>query len=151
MPKSAVQRCRIQFLTHSKWEARSVIDHVACEANHLLGDDQRAGLLIDESGFAKQGSMSAGVSRQWIGRLGKVDNGQVAVFGVLSKGRFAMPVDVKLYLLKKWTEDPKRCEKAGVPEAERVFRTKEQLALESLLRIAVPYKVDVIHFTFNFM
>jgi SRSO17 transposase len=119
-----------QFLTHSKWEARSVIDHVACEANHLLGDAQRAGLLIDESGFAKQGPMSVGVSRQWLGRLGKVDNGQVAVFAVLSKDRFAIPVDVKLYLPGKWTEDPKRCEKAGVPEAERIFRTKEQLALE---------------------
>ena len=119
-----------QFLTHSKWDAHSVIDHVACEANHLLGDDRRAGLLIDESGFAKQGPMSVGVSRQWLGRLGKVDNGQVAVFGVLSKDRFAIPIDVKLYLPKKWTEDPRRCEKAGVPEAERIFRTKEKLALE---------------------
>jgi len=119
-----------QFLTHSKWDARSVIDHVARDANQGLGDEQRAGLLIDESGFAKQGPMSVGVSRQWLGRLGKVDNGQVAVFGVLSRDRFAIPVDVKLYLPKKWTEDPKRCEKAGIPEAERVFRTKEQLALE---------------------
>jgi SRSO17 transposase len=119
-----------QFLTHSKWDARSVIDHVARDANQCLGDEQRAGLLIDESGFAKQGPMSVGVSRQWLGRLGKVDNGQVAVFGVLSRDRFAIPVDVKLYLPQKWTEDPKRCEKAGVPEAERIFRTKEQLALE---------------------
>ena len=119
-----------QFLTHSRWDARGVIDHVACDANTCLGDEKRAGLLIDESGFAKQGPMSAGVSRQWLGRLGKVDNGQVAVFGVLSKDRFAIPVDVKLYLPKKWTDDPKRCEKAGIPENERVFRTKEQLALE---------------------
>lgn len=119
-----------QFLTHSKWDARSVIDHVARDANKYLGDGQRAGLLIDESGFAKQGPMSVGVSRQWLGRLGKVDNGQVAVFGVLSRDRFAIPVDVKLYLPKKWTEDPKRCAKAGIPEAERVFRTKEQLGLE---------------------
>jgi SRSO17 transposase len=123
-----------QFLTHSKWDARSVIDQVACAANRHLGDGQQAGLLIDESGFAKQGSMSAGVSRQWLGRLGKVDNGQVAVFGVLSRDRFAIPVDVKLYLTKKWTEDPKRCEKAGIPVAERVFRTKEQLALEIVSR-----------------
>ena len=70
------------------------------------------------------------MSRQWLGRPGKVDNGQVAVFDVLSKDRFAIPVDVKLYLPKKWTQDPKRCEKAGIPEDERAFRTKEQLALE---------------------
>lgn len=119
-----------QFLTHSKWDARAVIDDVACEADKLLGAEQTAGLLIDESGFAKQGKMSVGVARQWLGRLGKVDNGQVAVFGVLANGRFAVPVDGKLYLPKKWTDDPERCEKAGIPEEERIFRTKEQLALE---------------------
>jgi SRSO17 transposase len=119
-----------QFLTHSKWNARSVIDHVACEANELIGDPVQSGLLIDESGFAKQGSMSVGVSRQWLGRLGKVDNGQVAVFGVLVKNRFAVPVDVRLYLPRKWIDDPTRCQKAGIPDTERVFRTKEQLALE---------------------
>ena len=119
-----------QFLTHSKWDARAVIDHVAGDANKLLGDEERAGFLIDESGFAKQGPMSVGVARQWLGRLGKVDNGQVAVYGVLAQDRFAVPVDVRLYLPKKWTEDPKRCEKAGIPEPERVFRTKEELALE---------------------
>jgi SRSO17 transposase len=48
-----------QFLTHSKWDARSVIDHVAQEGNELIGDDHRTGLLIDESSFAKQGKMSA--------------------------------------------------------------------------------------------
>ena len=119
-----------QFLTHSKWEARSVIDHVAQNADALIGDAQRTGLLIDESGFVKQGSMSVGVSRQWLGRLGRVDNGQVAVFGVLAKDRFAIPVDVRLHLPRDWTDDPARCEKAGIPEAERVFRTKEQLAIE---------------------
>jgi SRSO17 transposase len=119
-----------QFLTHSKWDSRSVIDQVARDANELLGDDQQTGFLIDESSFAKQGPMSVGVSRQWLGRLGKVDNGQVAVFGVLAKHRLAVPVDVKLYLPQKWTDDPKRCQKAGVPEDERVFRTKDQLALE---------------------
>jgi SRSO17 transposase len=58
-----------QFLTHSKWDARAVMDHVARDANACLGDDQHAGLLIDESGFAKQGPMSVGVARQWLGRL----------------------------------------------------------------------------------
>ena len=119
-----------QFVTHSKWSAEAVIDQVAGEANAILGDAQQAGLLIDESGFAKQGPMSVGVARQWLGRLGKVDNGQVAVFGVLAKGRFAVPVDVRLYLPKSWAEDPQRCEKGGIPEAQRVFRTKDELALE---------------------
>ena len=119
-----------QFLTHSKWDARTVIDHVARETNEHLGDAQRAGFLIDESGFAKQGPMSVGVARQWLGRLGKVDNGQVAVFGVLANKRLSVPVDVRLYLPKKWTGDPERCDKAGIPEDERTFRTKDKLALE---------------------
>jgi SRSO17 transposase len=119
-----------QFLTHSKWSAHDVIDQVACDANELLGDEQQTGFFIDESGFAKQGPMSVGVARQWLGRLGKVDNGQVAVFGVLGKDRFAVPVDVRLYLPKTWIEDPQRCDKAGIPQSHRVFRTKDEFALE---------------------
>jgi SRSO17 transposase len=119
-----------QFLTHSKWDAREVIEHVGRDADELLGDDRQACLLIDESGFAKQGRGSVGVARQWLGRLGKVDNGQVAVFGVLAKGRFATPIDARLYLPEDWTNDPERCERAGIPEEERLFRTKPELALQ---------------------
>jgi SRSO17 transposase len=119
-----------QFLTHSKWDHRAVIDHVAHDVDELLGDDRDACFLIDESGFAKQGKMSVGVSRQWLGRLGKVDNGQVAVFGALAKDQYVAPVDVRLYLPQEWTDDPKRCERAGVPEDDRKFRTKTELALE---------------------
>lgn len=119
-----------QFITHSNWSARDVIDHVASDVDALLGDPEKTGFMIDESGFKKQGKMSVGVSRQWLGRIGKVDNGQVAVFSVLANGRFAAPVDVRLYLPKQWCDDPVRCDKAGIPEEERVFRTKEELAFE---------------------
>lgn len=120
-----------QFLTHSKWDARAVIDHVAREADALLGDRQKACLLVDESGFEKQGRMSVGTARQWLGRLGKVDNGQVAVFGALAGDQYAVPIDVRLYLPKEeWTENPKRCAKAGIPEAHRSFKTKDELAIE---------------------
>jgi len=123
-----------QFLTHSKWSANNVIDQVAREANGLLGNKKRTGLLIDESGFVKQGKRSVGVARQWLGRIGKVDNGQVAVFGALGNGRFAIPVDVRLYLPKSWTEDSERCKEAGIPEADRIFRTKEKLALDIVVK-----------------
>jgi SRSO17 transposase len=119
-----------QFLTHSKWNSSEVIEHVARDADKLLGDRRDACLLIDESGFAKQGRGSVGVCRQWLGRLGKVDNGQVAVFGALSNGQFATPVDVRLYLPEQWVEDPDRCQQAGVPETKRQFRTKPELGLE---------------------
>ena len=119
-----------QFLTHSKWDHQEVIDHVARDVDALLGDERDACLLIDESGFAKQGRSSVGVARQWLGRLGKVDNGQVAVFGTLAKDHYAAPVDVRLYLPRQWTDDPERCERAGVPEDKRTFRTKTELALD---------------------
>ena len=122
-----------QFLTHSKWDARRVMDQVAQEANELLGDTQEACLLLDESGFAKQGKKSVGVARQWLGRYGKVDNGQMGVFGVLCQGVRAVLVDARLYLPKEWTEDPQRCREAGVPESEGHFRTKDQLAVEIIL------------------
>jgi len=61
-----------QFLTHSKWDAREVIDHVAQDADQLLGSENRTGFIIDESSFEKQGKMSVGVARQWLGRFGKV-------------------------------------------------------------------------------
>jgi SRSO17 transposase len=121
-----------QFLTHSKWNHRGVIDHVAQNVDKLLGDERNACFLIDESGFAKQGKMSVGVSRQWLGRLGKVDNGQVAVFGALANGQYVAPVDVRLYLPEKWANDPKRCERACVPEDKRKFRTKIEIALETV-------------------
>jgi SRSO17 transposase len=119
-----------QFLTHSRWNHRDVIDHVARDVDKILGDDRNACLLIDESGFAKQGKGSVGVSRQWLGRLGKVDNGQVAVFGAMANGQFAVPIDTRLYLPEGWTDDPERCKRAGVPEDERIFRTKPELALK---------------------
>ena len=119
-----------QFVTHSKWSTREVLDHVAHDADELIGDRRDAALIIDESGFVKQGKMSVGASRQYLGRLGKVDRGQVAVFGVLAKGRFATAIDTRLYLPKEWTDDPQRCHKAGIPQSEQVFKTKNQLALE---------------------
>lgn len=119
-----------QFLTHPKRDHRDVIDYVSRDVDELLGDPVSAGLLIDESGFAKQGKSSVGVSRQWLGRLGKADNGQVAVFGALANGQHVAPVDVRLYLPEEWAKDPTRCKRACVPEDERIFRTKIDLALE---------------------
>lgn len=118
-----------QFLTHSKWDARAVMDHVAREVDGALGDAREGCLVVDESGMAKQGKKSVGVARQWLGRQGKVDNGQVGVFGVLCCGERAALVDARLYLPREWTDDPQRCAKAGVPEAERVFQTKDELAV----------------------
>ncbi len=118
-----------QFLTHSKWDHRAVITQVGHDVSDELNNSKPCGLIIDESCFEKQGEFSAGVARQWLGRLGKVDNGQVGVFGVLVNDTKYAPVDVRLYLPKKWCEDEERCIKAGIPEDDREFQTKIELAL----------------------
>lgn len=122
------------LLTDSPWDAQAVMDQVAREADALLGAGDEAGLLIDESGFAKKGTKSVGVARQWLGRYGKVDNGQVGVFGVLSAGALLAPIDARLYLPRKWTSDPARCRQAGVPPEHIVHRTKQELALDIVRR-----------------
>ena len=122
-----------QFLTHSKWSWRKVMDHVAQDVNELIGNPRDACLLIDESSFQKQGSASVGVSRQWLGRLGKVDNGQVAVFAALANGEQVCPVDARFYLPKQWSDDAPRCKAAGIPEEFHAFKTKNALALEAVI------------------
>ena len=62
-------------------------EQIAIETDALLGGSA-AVLIIDESAFAKKGESSAGVSRQWNGRLGKVDNCQVGVFATTLDERF---------------------------------------------------------------
>jgi SRSO17 transposase len=72
-----------------------------------------------------------GVARQWCGRLGKVDNCQVAVYmGYVSAEEHAL-VDTRLYMPKEWTKDKARRQKAGVPKTVR-YRTRHQLCLEML-------------------
>jgi SRSO17 transposase len=106
------------------------MDHVAQDANTLIGDAQGTALIIDESGTVKKEKNSVGVARQWIGNIGKVENGQVSVHGALVNGRNYCLVDSRLYLPEAWTSDKKRLDKAKVPENERNFKTKEQLALK---------------------
>lgn len=118
------------FLTHSAWDYRPIMDRVACKADALIGGEIGAGLYIDESAFAKKGDHSVGVARQWNGRLGKQDNCQVGVFGALGRGDRVTLIDARLYLPKEWTDDPRRCDRADVPKAEQVHRTKLQLAQE---------------------
>ena len=97
--------------------------------DHLDGKPTSS-LIIDESSFPKQGDRSVGVARQWSGRLGKVDNCQQAVFGVLTDGQRHVPVDMRLYLPKGWIDDPARCDQAGIPETARKLTTKSEHALD---------------------
>jgi len=122
------------FLAHSPWDARAVMDQVGREVGALLGGDQETCLLLDETCFAKKGTRSVGVARQWFGLEGKTENCQVAVFAALARGKSVSLIDTELYLPREWVEDPARCEAAGVPVDRRVLKTKPALALELVQR-----------------
>ena len=117
------------MLSESAWSERAVLDHVAQEANRLLGGHADSTLLIDESGCPKQGTHSVGVARQWCGQLGKVENCQVGVFAALSRGTGVTLIDERLFLPEAWTNDPARCQAAGIPKIQRGFQRKIDLAL----------------------
>jgi SRSO17 transposase len=109
---------------------RALRDELARQIGAELGEPDGV-LVFDPSGFPKSGRESVGVSRQWCGRLGKVDNCQVAIFlGYVSSREHAL-VDTRLYLPQEWTKDKRRMAKAGVPQGTK-YRTRHQLALEML-------------------
>ena len=91
-------------------------------------------LLIDDTGFPKQGRHSVGVARQYCGQLGKQDNCQVAVSVSLANEQYSLPVAYRLYLPKEWAEDPVRRAAAKVPETV-AFATKPALALQLLQQL----------------
>ena len=70
-----------------------------------------------------------GVARQWCGQLGKVENCQVGVFAALSRGTGVTLIDERLFLPEAWTNDPARCQAAGIPKIQRGFQRKIDLAL----------------------
>ena len=118
------------FIGNSRWDHEPLLRELARQVGRELGRDD-AVLVFDPSAFAKKGADSVGVTRQWCGRLGKVENCQVGVYmGYVSGVEHAL-VDVRLYLPKSWARDKKRREKCHVPPGLR-YRTRGQLALEML-------------------
>jgi SRSO17 transposase len=119
-----------KFIGQADWDHRPLIHELARQVGQQLG--QADGVLVfDPSAFAKHGTFSVGVARQWCGRLGKVENCQVGVYlGYASAKEHAL-VDFRLYLPKEWTQDRKRLNKAGVPKGVR-FATRHELALSML-------------------
>lgn len=122
-----------QFISDSPWEDKPLMQEIARQADGFLGGASDSRLIIDDSSVSKKGRQSVGVARQYNGNLGKVDSCQNGVFASLSAGAHATPVGVRLYLPEAWCADAERCEKAGVPAENRVFKTKPELALELVL------------------
>ena len=110
------------------WDADEVRDDLQGYVVEHLGDPGGV-LVVDETGFLKQGRKSVGVKRQYSGTAGKVENCQIGVFLAYGSRRGAAFLDRELYLPQEWAEDVERRREAGVPEGV-VFHTKAQLAQE---------------------
>jgi SRSO17 transposase len=88
-------------------------------------------LIVDDTGFGKQGTESVGVARQYSGTLGKVANCQVTVNCHYAERTLAWPVATRLYLPEAWANDLARRKKAQVPVSVG-FQTKAEIALDLL-------------------
>ena len=137
MSKMAIYCCKYSnnqslshFISNSTWSPTDLLKSVRTKAIEIIGED--GVIILDESGMKKSGNCSVGVSHQYCGNLGKIDNCQVGVFLAYFKGEKRILIDERLYLPKKWVNDEERCLKAQIPSEEIVFRTKYDLGLEMI-------------------
>jgi SRSO17 transposase len=110
-PRKPVQH----FVGAGKWDDEAVMAELRRHVAEALADSEGV-LVLDPSAFPKSGSDSCGVSRQWCGRLGKVENCQVGVFLTYVTATGYAPLDRQLYLPREWAQDRKRRAATHVPE-----------------------------------
>lgn len=114
------------ILGRGRWDADFLRDVVREYALETLADED-AVLVIDETGFLKQGKASCGVARQYTGSAGKITNCQIGVFLSYVSSHGHAFIDRALYLPKEWTEKPARMKAAHVPDGVD-FATKPKIA-----------------------
>jgi SRSO17 transposase len=120
------------LLGRANWEPNAVRDELRTYVIQHLGDPDGV-LVIDETGFLKKGRHSAGVARQYSGTAGRIENCQIGVFLGHASRLGQTLLDRELYLPREWTDDPARCQRAGIPQ-DRRFATKPQLARQMVAR-----------------
>jgi SRSO17 transposase len=126
------------ILGRGRWDPDALRDIVREYALETLADED-AVLVIDETGFLKQGKASCGVARQYTGSAGKITNCQIGVFAAYVSRHGHAFIDRALYLPKEWTDDRKRLKAAHVPDGVG-FATKPQMARKMIAR-AIAAKV----------
>ena len=126
------------ILGRGRWDPDALRDIVREYALETLADED-AVLVIDETGFLKQGKASCGVARQYTGSAGKITNCQIGVFAAYVSRHGHAFIDRTLYLPKEWTDDRKRLKAAHVPDGVG-FATKPQMARKMIAR-AIAAKV----------
>jgi SRSO17 transposase len=126
------------ILSRGRWDADALRDIVRDYALETLADDA-AVLVVDETGFLKQGKASCGVARQYTGSAGKITNCQIGVFASYVSRHGHAFIDRELYLPKEWADDSERLKTAHVPE-DVAFATKPRIARHMIAR-AIAAKV----------
>src|SRR5215469_5040617 len=99
------------LLGRADWDPEAVRDDLRAYVVEQLGDAE-AILVVDETGVVKKGRQSAGVAKQYVGCVGKVENAQVGVYLAYASPMGVAFVDRALYLPEDWTDDPARCQGA---------------------------------------
>jgi SRSO17 transposase len=128
-----------EFLVTARWDqeaARTELQRdLAAAVAAIPADGVGTVGVIDETSCQKWGDQTPGVQRQYLGCVGKVDNGIVTVHVGVAKGNFQALVDADLYLPQSWDADRDRCRSAGIP-AEVRYRPKWRIALDQVVRLA---------------
>ena len=127
-------------LGRSLWDAEALVGIVRDYVVEHLADPD-AVLVIDETGFLKQGKTSCGVGRQYTGSADKITNCQIGVFATYVSRQGHAFIDRRLYPPKAWTDDPPRMAAAHVPSGT-AFATKPSLArqmIEGAITAHVPF------------
>jgi SRSO17 transposase len=119
-----------KFIGQVPWDHAPLLTTLARQVGDDLGEADGV-IVFDPSAFAKKGTKSVGVARQWCGRLGKVENCQVGIYMAYASRKEHALVNMRLYLPEEWTKDRSRCKAAGVPKGIK-FCTRHELALEML-------------------
>jgi SRSO17 transposase len=120
-----------QFVNQSPWDPAPILAAYRARMAAAFATPESV-IVIDDTGFPKQGTHSVGVARQYSGTLGKTANCQVAVSLHYATAAADYPLALRLYLPETWTGAPERLGRARVPEPERAFKTKWQIALDLL-------------------
>lgn len=121
-----------QFIGRSAWDSTPLMIHAQRLVSHWLGEDDGV-VIVDGSGFPKEGNHSVGVARQYCGHLGKIANCQEGVFLVYASRQGYAFVDERLYVPEEWFSDAsrKRWKACGIPQT-LVFHTEPELGLEMI-------------------
>jgi SRSO17 transposase len=122
-----------RLLNAADWDAEAVRDDLRAYVMEHLADERSGVLVIDETGFLKKGTKSAGVARQYSGTAGRRENQQIGVFLLYASERGAAFIDRALYLPDEWMGDAERRTEAHTP-AQAGFATKGELARDLLAR-----------------